>query len=455
MTNSFILCGGLFDAITSDMQSKRLLEIDPAGCIVAVHDGAAAAPVRSGPRAAVTDYSDAYIIPGLIDIHVHVSYGNAKTEEDIDLYGSVEFRAIRGVLAAQRALMAGYTSIADPATSGRVSLAVRDAFDAGLFIGPRMSVSGRQITNRQGLSDWYPDWIGVPETSVGILITNADEGVREIRRQIKEGVDFIKIAIDGDTMNPFTGLISGYTQEELNTMVGEAHRLGKQVVVHARGAQAVLYSARAAVDVILHASWMDDEGLEAVVKNGCKLCPSLTFPYNNVALSTPADPAYNSFVQGHRREIESAVKALPKAREAGVPFLVGSDSGFAVTPYGEWHARELEIMVDDLGFTPVEALTCATRGNSAFLKEKGAAGSLQPGKLADFVVLRRNPLKDIRVLQDRDAIIAIYKDGKKVELNLPTDVKEIRGEKSMTYWSHVYGYQKPKAQRKAGPLAAD
>jgi imidazolonepropionase-like amidohydrolase len=278
-----------------------------------------------------------------------------------------------------------------------------------------------------------------------VLVTTAEEGIREIRKQIKEGVDFIKIAVDGDTMNPFTGLISGFTQAELSTIIDEIHRLGKQVVVHSRGAQAVLYSARAKADVILHASWMCDEGLQAVLDNGCKLCPSLTFPFNNVALSTPSDPAYNSFVNGHRKEIESAVPTLSRAREAGAQFLVGTDTGFAVTPYGEWHAKELEIFVDQLGFTPAQALQCATRQNAQFLKEKGAAGTLEPGKLADFVVLKRNPLDDIRVLQDRDNIVAIYKDGKKVDLQLPKHVQQIRGEKAMTYWSRVYDYRSAQA----------
>ncbi|HZQ60643.1 MAG TPA: amidohydrolase family protein, partial [Casimicrobiaceae bacterium] len=352
MTHSVVLCGGLFDAIGDDMRRDMALEIGEDGRIVAVRArrDADASTVRGS--AAAADHSDAYVIPGLIDIHVHLSYGNARSEEDIDLYASVELRAIRGVLHAQRALKAGFTSIADPATTGRVSLAVRDAIDAGLFVGPRLTTSGRQITNRQGLSDWYPTWIGVPETSVGVLVTSAEEGIREIRKQIKEGVDFIKIAVDGDTMNPFTGLISGFTQDELSTIIDEVHRLGKQVVVHSRGAQAVLYSARANADVILHASWMDEEGLQAVLDHGCKICPTLTFPFNNVAFSTEVDPAHRSFVNGHRKEIESAVPVLSNARKAGVEFLVGTDTGFAVTPYGEWHAKELEIFVEHLGFTP-------------------------------------------------------------------------------------------------------
>ena len=141
--------------------------------------------------------------------------------------------------------------------------------------------------------------------------------------------------MDGDAVNPATGLIAGYNQAETSAMVEEAHRLGKKVVVHARGAEGTLYAARAGVDVILHASWMDEEGLEAVVANGCRLCPTLSLVINDIEFTQPTDGCYPGFPDANKRELESALVSMMKAREAGVPFIVGSDCGFAVTPYGE------------------------------------------------------------------------------------------------------------------------
>lgn len=430
-----IKCGKLFTSTEDTARAEQTLVVED-GRLTFIGASSEAPPAGAGDD--VLDYSDYFVMPGMIDAHVHISYGNAKSEEDIDLFSAVEYRALRGLHAAQRVLKAGFTSLADPATTSVVTLAVRDAIEAGLFKGPRITSAGRQITNRQGLADWYPTWIGVPDTSVGILARNAEEGVAEVRKQVKQGVDFIKIAMDGDSMNPATGLISGYTQEETDALVGEAHRLGKKVVVHSRGAEAVLYSARAKADVILHASWMDDEGLEAVVKNDCYLCPTLSLVINDIEFTRQTDGCYPGFPDAHKRELESARVALTKARAAGVKFLYGTDCGFAVTPYGEWNARELEFYVEYLGFSPAEALRSATQTNSEFVRNGSDVGILEPGRRADLLVVDGDPLADIRILQDKSRLHEILMDGKPIDLDLNYDIKELPLERSYSMWSDVY-----------------
>lgn len=430
-----IKCGKLFTSTEDTARVDQTLVVED-GRLTFIGASSEAPPVAPGDD--VLDYSNHFVMPGMIDAHVHLSYGNAKTEEDIDLFAPVEYRALRGLHAAQRVLKAGFTSLADPATTSVVTLAVRDAIDAGLFKGPRITTAGRQITNRQGLSDWYPTWIGVPDTSIGILAKTAEEGIAEIRKQAKQGADFIKIAMDGDSMNPATGLIAGYTQEETDAMIGEAHRLGKKVVVHSRGSEAVLYSARAKADVILHASWMDDEGLEAVLKNDCYLCPTLSLVINDIEFTRPTDGCYPGFPDAHKRELESARTVLPKAREAGAKFLYGTDCGFAVTPYGEWNARELEFYVDYLGFSPAEALRSATQTNSEFVRKGGEVGTLELGRRADLLVVDGDPLADVRILQDKARLHEILMDGKPIDLDLNYDIKELPLERSYSMWSDVY-----------------
>ncbi|MCY4404901.1 MAG: amidohydrolase family protein, partial [Rhodospirillaceae bacterium] len=233
-------------------------------------------------------------------------------------------------------------------------------------------------------------------------------------------------------------LVAGYNQEETTAMVAEAHRLGKKVVVHARGAEAVLYSARAGVDVILHAAWMDDEGLEAVVENGCMICPTFSLVVNDIDFTRPGDGCYPGFPDAHKREIEAAQRSLVKARDAGVTFLSGTDSGFAVTPYGEWHARELEHMVTYLGISPAAALRCATVNNGTFVREEGQVGALEQGRLADILVFDGDPLTDITQLQDRSRIREIILGGETINLAINPKAQRLRSEFSYEMWNQVY-----------------
>ena len=189
-----LICGTLFDGLDETAKTDRTVVIDDDR-IAYVGPSAEAPDQRPGEE--VIDHSGDFVMPGLIDIHVHLSYGDAQANEDIDIFSPPEYRALRALRAAQTVMKAGYTSIADPASTGRTTVGVRDAINAGMFDGPRITTSGRQITARQGLADWYPTWIGVPESSVGVLVRNTDEAIEEIRMQVKDRVDFVKIALDG------------------------------------------------------------------------------------------------------------------------------------------------------------------------------------------------------------------------------------------------------------------
>jgi imidazolonepropionase-like amidohydrolase len=436
MTQKLIRCGTLYEPATGEATRGGVIVVE-RGRVAYAGPAEGAPPVAID--AAIVDHSDAFVMPGLIDVHVHLSYGEAKTEEDIDLFASVEFRALRGMEAAQRVLRAGYTSVCDPTTSGRVSLAIRDAVEAGLFVGPRLTCSGRNISSRQGLVDWYPTWIGVPETSIGQIVRSVDEGIDAIRMQVKDGVDFVKLSMDGDSMNPSSvRLACAFRQEEVDKLVDEAHRLGRRVVVHARGAEGVRTAAKAGVDLVFHASYMDEEALEAVVKAGCAICPTLSLLVNNIEFTQPTDPAAAGLVDAHRHELDAAARNLGRAREAGVRFLIGSEAGFAVTPYGEWHAREMENHVRYLGFSPAEALRQATAGNAWFTRDAKSVGTLAAGAHADILVLRRDPLADIRVPQDKANIVAVYKGGEAVDLTPNAARTRLPGEFSYAMWNEVY-----------------
>jgi imidazolonepropionase-like amidohydrolase len=432
-----VRCGTLFAGNDTEARADVTLGVADDGTIAFVTDTAQAPPVAV--HDSILDYSNLFVMPGLVDVHTHLAYGNAKSEEDIDLYQPMEFRALRALFFAQKVVAAGYTSICSPGDAGQISLSVRDAINFGLFEGPRVTAAGRYLTSRQGLTDWYPSWIGVPDTSIGRLVTNKDEAIEEIRVQTKNGVDCIKIAMDGTLTRDDGTLVAAFNQAETTSMVEEAHRLGKRVVVHAVGKEAVLYSARAGVDLIFHAYHLDDECIDAILKSGGAIGPTMTFQRNIIDFTQPHDPAAK---RGRPSQVErvyvKACEAMRKAREAGIPMLTGTDTGFAVTPYGEWHAREIEIFVRDIGFTPAEALRCATSVTARFMAKGGRIGVLESGRLADFIAVDGSPLENVTILQDKSRIRHVHIGGKRMQIpERGYDPRQVT-DRAMTNWSDIY-----------------
>jgi imidazolonepropionase-like amidohydrolase len=321
---TFVRCGQLFTGRDDEAIKNAALVYDEAGRIVYAGKEKGAPQRHAEDR--MIDHSGHFVMPGLIDVHTHLAYGNAKTEEDIDLYSPLEFRALRGMFFAQKVAAAGYTAICSPGDAGQISLSIRDAIKAGLFDGPRVMAAGPYITSHQGLTDWYPTWIGAPETSIGKLVHSTDETIQEIRRQVKNGVDCIKIAMDGIQRRPDGELIAAFTQEETDAMVRETHRQGRKAVVHAGGREATLYSARAGADLIFHGFDLDDECIAAMKKTGSMLSPTLTQPKNIIDFTQPHEPAAQkgrpAFVE---RRYKIGCANLKKAVKAGIPFLTGTE----------------------------------------------------------------------------------------------------------------------------------
>jgi imidazolonepropionase-like amidohydrolase len=436
---TLIKCGTLFDGHRLHTGGSMCLLVDK-GVIQAV--GRAEELVGRGAPAEVVDFSAQFVMPGLCDYHTHLAYGNAKTEEDIDLYAPLEFRALRGLFMAQKTLNAGVTSLCNPGGPGRVGISIRDAINAGMFDGPRVTTSGPYITSRQGLTDWYPTWVGQPETSIGHLVRSPAEAIETIREQVKDGVDVVKLAMDGMQMHPpgsrRKGLIAAFDQEEVTRMVAEIHRLGRRAVAHARGQEAALYCARAGVDVIFHASWIDDEGIDAALKSGSALCPSLTLLVNNYEFSQPADASSRGWVEWCKHEAETAFKNLNKAYKAGVPILNGSETGFAMTPYGEWHARELEVMVRYIGMSPLDALRSATAATGAYMADGGMSGTLAVGKNADLIAVEGDPVADVTHLLDEARLQGVMLGGRRRAPQTRAVEPQLVSDFAQLYWNDLY-----------------
>ncbi|MEY2872986.1 MAG: hypothetical protein RLZZ373_357 [Pseudomonadota bacterium] len=439
----FVRCQRLFTGLDDGLRDDQVLVIEQGRF---THVGPSAQAPQPGPGDTVIDAGSHFVMPGLIDVHTHLVFGNARSEEDVDFWATPEFRALRGLFFAQHVLAAGYTSIAVPGDAGNCSIAVRDAIAAGLFEGPRIAASSNVIANRHSLNDWFPEHVGTPDYMTGRLCTTRDAQREEVRRQCKAGADIVKIALDGTHFREDGTHIAAFTQDEVTAMVGEVHRLGKRVATHAYGKEAVLQAARAGVDVVFHAFFADDECADALLQSGSAVAPTLTFLRNNIEFSQPHEPTFSSGYHAmQQRVVEIACRNLRRLRAAGVPFMTGSDAGFAVTPYGEWHAREIGILVEWLGFTPAQALRAAT-SESARLMPKGrpgtpaaaGVGAVEVGRHADFLFVAGDPLADVNVLLDADAIAAVHLGGKTMPLTRrPYDRNRVTDLGSLK-WTDLY-----------------
>jgi imidazolonepropionase-like amidohydrolase len=393
---------------------------------------------QDSTTATVVEAGRGTILPGIVDAHCHISYGEPRSEEELAMYGSAEWRAILAGYNAGKVLRAGVTSASDPAAVYRVPIAVRDAIDAKLVDGPRFAVAGPEITTHQGLGDAFPNWLTNPPGNASILVRSKDEILEAVRLQVKDTVDFVKVAGSGDATSYYNPLVGcAFRQDELNLLADEVHRLGKQCTIHARSAESVTFAARAGFDWIMHASFMDDEGLEIVADKKIPICPSLPLLVN--ALDAIGAEMSAASRDGLKREIDESAANIRRAYDAGVPIMAGSESGFSLTPYGHWHAKEMEILVTHVGMSPLEAISAGTLQAARTLPRwKDDIGSLEAGKLADILVVDGDPSKDISVLGRSGSITMVMQAGREVDVTPLPDRTQQRFEKQHVYFNGLH-----------------
>lgn len=362
--------------------------------VVEIRDGF----VGDASQGRVVDLRDSFVLPGLIDSHVHLTGQQNPNSRLEEVTQSDATQAMVGARYARRTLMAGFTTVADLGASNEAIFALRDAVKAGDVPGPRIIAAGSSVSIHGG----HGDANGFREDVLHLLspesvCSGPEDCMRAVRTQVRSGADIIKITATGGVLsNTAAGLNQQFSDPELTAIVESAHRMGRQVTAHAHGVDGINAFLRAGGDSIEHGTYLDDQSIRLFKQNGAWLVPTLLA--GDFVARIAAGPN-NFFTPAQTaKALEAGPKMLDMARrahEGGVKIAFGTDSG--VSAHGD-NAKEFALLVR-AGLTPLEAVQAATVGAAEHLRISGEAGRIAPGMPADIVAVSDDPLTDVTELE--------------------------------------------------------
>jgi imidazolonepropionase-like amidohydrolase len=401
---TLVRAGHLLDVKTGKLLDSRTIVVVGE----TIQSIAPSAEVQTQAGDTVLDLGALTVLPGLIDVHTHITM-TTDFDPYTELTSTDAKEAINGVVNARTTLMAGFTSVRNVGAGGYTDVDLRDAINKGQVPGPHMLVSGPAM----GITGGHCDENLLP-LQYHVVGDGVADGIAEVqhkvRQNIKYGADLIKICATGGVLSKGDDpQASQYTLEEMQAIVADAHRLGRKVAAHAHGAQGILWATEAGVDSIEHGSYINDEAIAEMKKRGTYLVPTL-YLEDWMLEKGNLPPFY------HQKMIDVSAVAkgnIKHAMQAGVKIALGTDA--AVYPHG-LNAHELDVYVNQLGMAPLAALQSATVNAADLMGLSAKTGSLEAGKWADIIAVDKNPLDDVRVLQDVKFVMksgVVYKNETK------------------------------------------
>jgi len=385
---TLVRAGHLLDVKTGQLLNDQTIVVTGS----TIQSIAPTASVPAQPSDTVLDLSSLTVLPGLIDVHTHLTM-NTDFDPFVEVTSTSAKEAINGVANARTTLMAGFTTVRNVGAYNFVDVDLRDAINAGQVPGPHMQVSGPLIGITGGHCD--ENLLPIQYHTVGDGVADGVPAVQHmVRQNIKYGADLIKMCATGGVLSKGDDPNAAqFTLEEMQAIVADAHRLGRKVAAHAHGEQGILWATEAGVDSIEHGSYINDEGIAAMKQHGTYLVPTLYL--EDWIIASGHLPA---FYQQKMIDVTAVAKAnIRRAVQAGVKIAMGTDA--AVYPHG-LNAHELDVYVNQIGMTPLAALQSATINAADLMGWTAKTGTLEPGKWADIIAVDKNPLDDIRTLQD-------------------------------------------------------
>ena len=349
------------------------------------------------------DVSGKWLLPGLVDAHIHICYNGTDSIFDL-LERSRDSLMLEAVDIARRVLSHGTTSVRDVGGEEYLELALRDGIDAGFITGPRIKASGRVISMTGGHAHFIAREADGP-----------DEVRKAAREQIKAGADVVKLMATGGSATPGQDIhASQFTVEEIKAAVETAHMMGRTVAAHCHGVGGIRNCLLAGVDTIEHGTYLDEETADMMAANDAQLV--LTIGVGQPDLERmPLTPVQKADAERRKEGIDRGKaqirKTIELARSKGIFIGCGTDAGGnPLAPHYHSMAREIELLVEN-DLSQMEAICIGTRNNAKVLRWDDEIGTVESGKYADLLLLNGNPLRDISNLRN---IAAVYKGGAKV-----------------------------------------
>ena len=394
-------CGVLIDGYSS--KPKKVVSIIiQESTIIDIADGY----VDPGDGDVFFDLNQYTVLPGLMDMHVHLS-GESSPKRYMERFTmDLDDYAYRSIKYAERTLMAGFTTVRD--LGGPVNTSLRDAINNNFLIGPRIYSAGKSIATTGGHSDptngMRFELMGDPGPNKGV-VNGVPESRKAVRQRYKNGADLIKITATGGVLSVAkSGENPQFKEDEIRAIVETAADYDMHVAAHAHGAEGMKRAVRAGVRSIEHGTLMDEETIELMKNRGTYYVPTISAG-EFVAEKALIDGYYPEVVRPKAKKIGPKIKeTFKKAYDAGIPIAFGTDSG--VSYHGE-NAREFTYMVE-AGMLPMEAIQSATKTASELLEINEFLGLIKINMLADIIAVGGEPLKDISALEN---VVFVMKNG--------------------------------------------
>jgi imidazolonepropionase-like amidohydrolase len=400
---TLIHAGRLIDGV-GDTPRERVTVVVDGGRIRAIENGFAAP--AAGDE--LVDLSGATVLPGLMDMHVHLTSEHSRTSEVDAVKKSESDRAYDSVVYAERTLLAGFTTVRNVGDQWNTSIALKRAIDAGKVKGPRVFTSGRSIGTRGGHADAsnsFGPFLSSGDPRLDTVCNGADSCREAVRQRYKDGADSIKITATGGVLSiAKSGSAPQFTDAELEAVISTAHDYGMKVAAHAHGAEGIKRAVRNGIDSIEHGTFLDDEGIRLMKEKGTHYVPTVSA--GRWVYDQAQDPTYfPAIVRPKALAVGPQIQeTFGKAWRAGITIMFGTDCG--VCAHGD-NGKEFAYMVD-AGMPVLDAIRSATIVPARYLEIDDRLGSLEAGKVADIVAVPGDPLTDVHLLE---RVSFVMKDG--------------------------------------------